>query len=104
MTHPAIKIDDFPSATSRDFFVVDNFRLAYFEDGFRRPYPIAFLFSYSLSPPLSKRQRNYSRRSSQVDRCFIVDRNCGTGGIGYLITGLDTESLLMSKQMKRRSV
>ena len=52
---------------------------------------MALFISLSLFLPLSKRQRNYSRRSS------LVDRNCGTGGVGYLITGLDTESLLMSK-------
>lgn len=87
------------------------FELAYFEDGFHRPCSV-FFFRYSLpllpfpflSPPLfslSKRQHNYSSKQ-RIDRCSIDDRNCGTGGIGYLIIGLDTASLLMSKQMKRR--
>lgn len=79
------------------------FELAYFEDGFRS-YGVFFLFPSSLLSSLfsvSKRQRNYSSKQ-RIDRCSIDDRNCGTGGIGYLIIGLDTASLLMSKQMKRR--
>lgn len=82
------------------------FELAYFEDGFHRPYGVFFFVIplLSSSSPLfsvSKRQRNYSSKQ-RIDRCSIDDRNCGTGGIGYLIIGLDTASLLMSKQMKRR--